>query len=316
MSNRGNDDLFGLDDLENFGDPSFGEDDIQPTPTRTSGGPRNTRFLLIAILLVIVILLGVVLIIIAAIKQGEDNTRIAQTRAAIETINAEISFKLTQTAIAQSWTKTFTPTPTSTDTPTPTITPSPTETPTITPSITPTFTPSVDMPGTFTAQTATAAIENLTMKPPQLTQTAISQAQTLIALTQTAMAGSATFTPSPTSSEGLGTQVATAASTGEATAESTLPTTPLPAITQVVGGNGTPGSVIVIIQSPIYVIPISPTPRPSDTRTPRPTALSGTGFFDGGVDGIANAGSLPVVLLAAVGLVALIFMSRALRVKA
>jgi len=307
MSNRGNDDLFGLDDLENFGDPSFGDEEVEATPVRAGGSPRNTRFLLIAILLVIVILIGVVVIILAAINQGTINAERQATANAIETSNARVAFALTQTSIAASWTKTPTPTSTPTETPTPTVTPSPTDTPSITPSITVTYTPSIDVPGTMTAQFLTLEIEKLTLSPQDLTATAIANQQTLVAMTITALAGTAA-TPTPTIPEGIGT----AEGTSEATEVATLPPTLPVNVTQVPGG-----PIVVIIASLPAVVVVTPTPVPSDTRTPRPTELSRTGFFDAaGGGGVASPSTLPIVGLAALGLVAVIFVSRMLRVKA
>lgn len=283
MSNRPTDDneLFGMDDFENFEEPGLRDEEIE-APVNGGAGPRNIRFLFLAALLVAVILIGVALIIILAIQQGEINRIRAMTVAAIETANKQVADALTLTNIAKS----FTPTPSSTPTPTFTFTPSdtPTNTPTETPSPTITLTPTetVDLTGTSAAMTQTALITTLTLQPLEQTQTAFALQQTYIAQTLTAAAiiSQPTNTPEPFETvEGSPSPSATPGT----------PETP----------TGTAVAVIIV------------------TVTPSATALADTGIAeDLGLVSADGTPSLALAGLAALGLVAVIVIARRLRMKA
>jgi hypothetical protein len=296
MANRPpNDDteLFGLGDL-NGGDNPFGDEDIGAP---AAGGPRNTRFLLYAVALVVLILIGAVAIIFFAIDQANRTRERQQTAAAIIATNEEIARQLTLTQVALS----FTPTPTNTPSPTFTFTPSdtPTITPTETPSPTVTNTPTEtpDALGTNNALTATALIANLTLRPAELTGTALALQQTFFAQTLTAAAQlnltSTGVAQLPTDGGTLGT-----------------PGTP-----------GTPGAI-----SPTAgIVTITPSPTGGGgviviTITPTVTELPDGGVFDdiGGIidNSGGGMGGLAVVGLAALGLVAVIVVARRLRVRA
>jgi hypothetical protein len=287
MSNKGSNDsdVFDMGDFEDFGEPAFGEEDV--SVSGNGGGaaaPRNRRFLFFAVLLVAVILVAVVLIIFAAAGQGEENRRHQLTVAFIETNNAQVAKAMQLTIIAKSWTPTPTNTATPTETPTATPTPTASETPTSTSTPTETPTATFDLGATQTQealQQTLDAIQALTLKPPELTGTALAKLATFIA--QTAAAGANATAegtesiPAPTTS---GFATVTPAFVG------TAPVT----ILGPEGGTAVPGGV---------------TPTKS---------YAGTGFFED-IGAGANPNNLPLFGLAALGLVAVIFAARRLRVK-
>lgn len=283
MSNRGNrdDEFFEMDDA--FPEMEGGADQEFDQPVNGGAAPRNTRFLFLAALLVILILIGVVAIILLALDQSRRTGEIAQTRSFIETENAKVAFAITLTTIAKSFTPTPSDTPTPTATDTPSVTPSPTETPTPTQTITPTETATPNLAETFAKQTQDAIIAALTLQPAQLTETANAQATNLAALTLTAQAGT----------------LATS------TIEFNQLTVTVPGVVTV--GTGTPATLVPgITEQP--TLPVLPSLSPT-------AALPGTGFLDDITGGGATPTNLPIIGLAAVGLVAIIFVARRLRVR-
>jgi cytoskeletal protein RodZ len=182
-------DDFDLDDFGDLEEPSFPEDNadfLPPDNMPPERPPRNTTFLLIAVVLVVLFLLG--LGIVAFVVFNTRGTQVAyeQTSTSIGATNAAVETAIHATETAKAWTATPSPTPTFT----PTETPTPTDTPTETPI--PTETPTVDE----------------TLLALQLTQT--KQAFDALQITMTCQAGgcttglptiteqAATFTPSAT----------------------------------------------------------------------------------------------------------------------
>lgn len=326
MSNK-NTDNFDLGDFDNFDEPTFAggsgftdEIDLTPSEVITTQGGRNTRFVVLATVLVLLILLGAVGIILLAIDQGRKQSEFAGTAAAIYATNTQVAIYNFQTQTAAAWTKTPTYTPTPTDTPTPTETSTPT----------PTETPNMTQTGDALTQTANAIM--LTQGPVNSTNTAIAaqltafaQTQTAAAniQTQTALAPTATYTPSNTLAPGVTPSI-----------------TPSPVPQQqvtVVSGTQPPLDINLTVvfptQGPIIIIPMTATKIPTlnkDQKTQTKAALltatalgtpvaggiPDTGFFDDVV--LANAGPMGVTMVAvsALGLVALIVAARRLRVHA
>jgi hypothetical protein len=284
MSNKGNSDsdIFDMGDFEDFGEPAFGEEDVAVPGNGGGGAPRNRRFLFFAVLLVAIILVAAVLIIMVAADQGRQNQIRAQTVAFILTNNAEVTRQIALTIIAKSWTPTPTSTSTPTETPTPTPTPTTTETPTSTSTLTETPTPTIDLGATQTQEALNKtleAIRALTLKPPELTGTALAKLATFIA--QTAAAGA---NVTATSTEGT-----------------PAPTTVgLATVTPAFGGT-----------APLTILG----PEGTSTVSPAtPKVYATTGFFED-IGAGANPNNLPLFGLAALGLVAIIFAARRLRVK-
>ncbi len=285
MSNKGSNDsdIFDMGDFEDFGEPAFGEEEVAVPGNGGGAAPRNRRFLVFAVLLVAVILVAVVLIIFAAANQGEQNRIRALTVAAIETNNARIAQQITLTVIAKSWTPTPTNTATPTETPTPTATPTATETPTATASQSPSPSPTIDLGATQTQdalQKTLDAIMALTLKPSDLTGTALAKQATFTAQTATAAAAA-----------GLATATGQPAGIATVTPPSFAGTAPV----TILGPEG--GTVV-----------------PGVTGTATPKFYATTGFFED-IGAGANPNNLPLFGLAALGLVAIIFAARRLRVK-
>lgn len=255
--------------------------------------PRNRNFLFLAIVLVLLIAAGLVIIILAAIDAGNRNRILQQTRVAIEQTNEAVFDALTRTTIAQTWTRTPTPTSTPTDTPTPT------STPTITPS------PTEDFEATAVEGTRIALLtQTFQVSELEITQTAeafgtlFAQQTQNAALLLTLTAQPRDFTPSPTLEVAIGTPIFV---------------TPTPI-----------GLLVTISPSPTFGLvelgtPIAPlqlvtlAPEGVATLTPTPRALPEGGFFD---DVGLNAPSrLPAIGLVALGLLAIIFVARRLRTR-
>jgi hypothetical protein len=264
----------------------------------TMGGaaspPRNRTFLILAILLVFVIFVGLVVIILAAIDARNRDRILQQTRVAIEQTNAAVFDALTRTTIAQTWTRTPTPTPTFTNTPTPTPTFTSSPTPTLT------LTPTVDIAATEAEGTRVAI----------LTQTFQFSA---LNITETAQAFATLFAQQTQNAALLLTL--TAQARGDATPDVVLGTpifttpTPIgflvtisPSPTFGLVELGTPGA-------PLALVTVAP------GATPTPRALPEGGFFDDIGLGGSSPNSLPAIGLLALGLLAIIFVARRLRVK-
>lgn len=271
-----------LDDLDTIGS--------------TQPPPRNRTFLILAILAVIAIIAGVVVIILAAIDAGNRNRILQQTRVAIEQTNAAVFDALTRTTIAQTWTRTPTPTPTFTDTPTPTPTFTNSPTPTLT------LTPTVD----------TAATEAEGTRIAVLTQTFQFSA---LNITETAQAFGTLFAQQ--------TQNAALLLTLTAQARDGVTPTPDAALGTPIFTTPTPiGLLVTISPSPTFglvelgtpAVPLAlVTVAPGATATPR--TLPEGGFFDDIGLGGNSPSSLPAIGLLALGLLAIIFVARRLRVK-
>src|SRR5260221_10274264 len=127
-------DDFDLSDFGEMDEPAFSEDDAEflPPDTAPSGGraPRNTTFLIVAVILVIVFILGIVGIVAVIIKQQGDAISLNATATEIARANAIVNTSIAATMIPKSWTPTPSPTPIPTDTPTFTPSPTPTIAPT------------------------------------------------------------------------------------------------------------------------------------------------------------------------------------------
>ncbi len=253
--------------------------------------PRNRNFLFLAIALVLLIAAGLVIIILAAIDAGNRNRILQQTRVAIEETNAAVFDALTRTTIAQTWTRTPTPTSTPTDTPTPT------STPTITPS------PTEDFEATAAEGTRIALLtQTFEVSALEITQTAEAFGTLFAQQTQ-----NAAFLLTITAQARVGTLVATP-----------LPGTPIFVTPTPIG------LLVTISPSPTFGLvelgtPVAPlqlvtlAPEGVATLTPTPRALPEGGFFD---DVGLNAPSrLPAIGLVALGLLAIIFVARRLRTR-
>jgi hypothetical protein len=270
-----------FDDLDVNGGPA-------PAPP-----PRNRTFLFLAIFLVFLIAVGLVVIIIAAIDAGNRNRELQQTRVAIEQTNEAVFDALTRTTIAQTWTRTPTPTSTPTNTPTNTNTPSPTPTPT------------VDVEATEVEGTRIALLtQTFEVSALEITQTAEAfrtlfaqqTANAALLLTLTAQR----LPPSPTPDAALGTPIfVTPTPIGLLVTISPSPTFGLVEL-------GTPISPLQLVTiAPEGVVTPSPTPR----------VLPEGGFFDDIGLGGNSPNSLPAIGLLALGLLAIIFVARRLRMR-
>lgn len=274
-----------LDDLDANGG-------LAPTPP-----PRNRTFLFLAIFLVFLIAVGLVVIIIAAIDAGNRNRELQQTRVAIEQTNEAVFDALTRTTIAQTWTRTPTPTSTPTDTPTPT------STPTITPS------PTVDVEATAVEGTRIALLtQTFEVSALEITQTA-EAFRTLFAqqtenaallLTLTVQALPVTPTPSPTLEVVIGTPIFV---------------TPTP-IGLLVTISPSPTFGLVELGTPVVPLQlVTIAPEGFVTPSPTPRVLPEGGFFDDIGLGGNSPNSLPAIGLLALGLLAIIFVARRLRMR-
>jgi len=258
--------------------------------------PRNRTFLLLAILMVIAIAIALVIILIAAIDAGNRNRVLQQTRVAIEQTNAAVFDALTRTTIAQTWTRTPTPTPTFTNTPTPTPTFTSSPTPTLT------LTPTVDIAATEAEGTRVAVLtQTFQFSALNITETAQAFATLFAQQTQNAallltLTAQARGVASPTLDVALGTPIFTTPTPiGFLVTISPSPTFGLVEL-------GTPGA-------PLALVTVAP------GATPTPRALPEGGFFDDiGLSG-SSPSSLPAIGLLALGLLAIIFVARRLRVK-
>ncbi len=276
MSNKDRD-AFDLGDFDEFGEPFQGEELEAPSGATPGGGRRNTMFVILLLGLVVVILIGVAVIILAAVQQNQTNAELERTADFIKTNNAIVQENMQRTIIAKSFTPTpsATPTPTFTETPTPTPTPTETETPS--PSAT------FDEAATATASAINATIISLTLKPSDLTATAVAQQATNAASTLTAQPGATTPPPIPV----------------------TLPF-------------GTGGPVVGIPPQIIVVLVTNTPPRTGTLPKVTPgkgTALPRTGLIDEVAGGAVRPDNLAVVGLAAVGLVAVIVVARRMRIR-
>ncbi|MFQ3536093.1 MAG: hypothetical protein SNJ58_09450 [Aggregatilineales bacterium] len=262
-------------------------------PIASAPPPPNRTFLFLVALLVFLTAVGLIIIIITAIDVGERNRILQQTRVAIEQTNEAVFDALTRTTIAQTWTRTPTPTSTPTDTPTPT------GTPTITPS------PTVDFEATAIESTRIALLtQTFQVSAPEITQTAeafgtlFAQQTQNAALLLTLTAQGLNVTPSPTLEGAIGTPIfVTPTPIGFLATISPSPTFGLVEL-------GTPAT-------PISLVTIAPGVTPS----PTPRALPEGGFFDDiGLSG-SSPNSLPAIGLLALGLLAIIFVARRLRMR-
>jgi len=301
-------------DLGDFGDldesSSFPtEEDAEFLPPDNMGGPserppRNTTFLIIAIVLVLLFLGALGGIAALVLNQSEIQRQTSGTAQAVLATNTQVQAFIFATQTAKAWTKTPTPTSTPTDTPTPTPTNTPTETPTNTPS------PTVDVAGTQTQ----IALNILTLQPSDLTATENAIQTENAVNTQIASGGG----PTPTVEGGIGgADTATPGTPGTGTGPITA-TSP--------GGSGTAiGFGQSATPTPANVTPLGPTATGQQvnvnitvgakTATAIATSLAHTGFFDDIAGGKASPSSLAVVGLAAFGLVGLIFVARRFRVR-
>ncbi len=285
-------DEFDLGDFGDLEEPSSflpSEEDAEFLPPDTGPSerpPRNTTFLIIAIILVLLFLGALGGIAFLVIKGGDDAAKTQQTAVAIYATNTQVQAWINGTATAKSYTAT--PTPTSTPTETPTFTP--TNTPTNTPTDTPA--PTIDVAGTQAAQTQQALIGG-TPSDAELTATEAAQ-QTLNAANTLAAGGGPTFTP------GTGGAIGSGTPTQEAPGSPQPPITATTGTQVAVAGSKTPpGGTKVSVQ----VLPATA------------TALAHTGFFEDLAGGTASPSSLAVVGLAAFGLVGLIVAARRFRVR-
>ena len=258
--------------------------------------PRNRNFLILAIFLVFIILIGLVIIILAAIDAGNRNRILQQTRVAIEQTNAAVFDALTRTTIAQTWTRTPTPTPTFTNTPTPTPTFTSSPTPTLT------LTPTVDIAATEAEGTRVAVLtQTFQFSALNITETAQAFATLFAQQTQNAallltLTAQARGDATPTPDVVLGTPIFTTPTPiGFLVTISPSPTFGLVEL-------GTPGA-------PLALVTVAP------GATPTPRALPEGGFFDDIGLGGSSPNSLPAIGLLALGLLAIIFVARRLRVK-
>ncbi len=250
--------------------------------------PPNRTFLILLLGSVVLIVIGLIAIFIFAIQAGERNRILQQTRVAIEQTNEAVFDALTRTTIAQTWTRTPTPTSTPTDTPTPT------STPTVTPS------PTVDFEATAIESTRIALLtQTFQVSAPEITQTAeafgtlFAQQTQNAALLLTLIAQGLNVTPSPTPAA----VIVTPTPIGFLATISPSPTFGLVEL-------GTPAA-------PISLVTIAPGVTPS----PTPRALPEGGFFDDIGLGGSSPNSLPAVGLLALGLLAIIFVARRLRMR-
>lgn len=253
--------------------------------------PRNRTFLFLAIFLVFLIAVGLVIIIIAAIDAGNRNRELQQTRVAIEQTNEAVFDALTRTTIAQTWTRT--PTPTST----PTNTPEPTNTPTATP------TPTVDIAATEAEGTRIAL----------LTQTFQVSA---LEITQTAEAFLTLFAQQ-TQNAALFLTLTAQARDGTIVVGTPIFVTPTP-IGLLVTISPSPTFGLVELGTPIaplQLVTIAPEGVVVATPTPTPRVLPEGGFFDDIGLGGNSPNSLPAIGLLALGLLAIIFVARRLRMR-
>ncbi len=286
-----------FDFTESEGDLSGLED----APIQSSAPPRNRLFLIAAVLLVLLIFFALGVIILTAIDTGVRNRERQETIAAIEKTNEAVFDALTRTSIAQTWTKTPTTTPTFTNTPTPTETPTSTLTPTLSP------TPTLDLAATAAEGTRIAVLtQTFQVSELEITQTAeafgtlfaIQTQNAALLLTLTAQAaGSGTPTPLPSE---LGTPIFITPTPDSGGVLVTISPSPTFGLIEL----GTPATPISLV-----------TVGPGGTPAPTVTALPQGGFFDDIGLGSASPNSLPIIALLALGLVAVIFVARRLRVK-
>ncbi|MDW8299402.1 MAG: hypothetical protein RML95_08680 [Anaerolineae bacterium] len=265
-------------------------DDLDANAVPPPAPPRNRTFLILAIILILLIAIGLVVIILAAIDAGNRNRQLQETRVAIEQTNQAVFDALTRTTIAQTWTRT--PTPTST----PTNTPEPTNTPTNTP------TPTVDIEATEVEGTRVALLtQTFQVSALDITRTAeafntlfaqqTQNAAIFLTLTAQARDGTIVGTPIFVTPTPIGFLVTISPSPTFGLVELGTPTTPLPFVT--IGPEG-------------IAVP---------TRTPTPRALPEGGFFDDIGLSSASPSSLPAIGLLALGLLAIIFVARRLRMR-
>lgn len=270
--------------------------DLVDAPIQSSAPPpRNRLFLIAAVVLVLLIFLGLGVIILTAIDTGVRNRERQETIAAIEMTNEAVFDALTRTTIAQTWTKTPTTTPTFTNTPTPTETP------------TSTLTPTLDLAATAAEGTRIAVLtQTFQVSELEITQTAeafgtlfaIQTQNAALLLTLTAQAAGA-GTPTPLPSD-LGTPIFITPTPDSGGVLVTISPSPTFGLIEL----GTPAT-------PISLVTIGP----GGTPAPTVTALPQGGFFDDIGLGSASPSRLPIIGLLALGLVAIIFVARRLRVK-
>ncbi len=272
-----------LDDLDAIGGAE---------PPRNRALPTNRTFLILALLLAFLTFAALVVSIIAVIDAANRNRVLQQTGVAIEQTNAAVLDALTRTTIAQTWTRTPTPTPTFTSTPTPT------------PTLTSTPTPTADIAATEAEETRIAV----------LTQTFQFSA---LNLTETAQAFATLFAQQTQNAALLLTLTAQARDVALGTPIPAPPTpTPIgllvtisPSPTLSLVELGTPSVPLALITITPALVTITP------SATPTPRALPEGGFFDDiGLNG-RSPDSLPAIGLLALGLLAIIFVARRLRVK-
>lgn len=128
-------------------------------------GDNRTFLILVAAMggftLLALLALGLYAMVIRPRQVSARQTQVAEINAQ----NTQVVAALTQTAVAASWTPTFTPSPPPTNTPIPTPTASPTPVIVSQPPITPTLTPTLDLSNLQLTSTAVALTQAAAVTP-------------------------------------------------------------------------------------------------------------------------------------------------------